>query len=218
MAELDTKLGMSLDDLIAEQKKKTPSAKKPARRGPAKAGPRNPGRGNQPGGQQQQQQLQKTGGRQPGRGKNPPAGGPGIVNRVRGGVRKQQGAPKFTRPVLAGRTVPVGAQPRNMKIVINNANARVRTQPPPDFLAGSRSRGGGGGSGSAPMMLDEGYRPVRPSNTNGGMAAPPPGPTLSSRFDKLAGSSKPPAARGGVPAAARGSSGPRRNAHGVLIP
>lgn len=51
--------------------------------------------------------------------------------------------------------------PRSMKIVI--ANNRAATQPPPDFLAGSRgtARGRGGANGSAPMVLDNSYRQVR---------------------------------------------------------
>lgn len=201
-AELENKLGMSLDDLIAQQKKKTPVGKKPLGRknGPMKVQQR----GQQ--GRTLNTLKQQQGQRQAPRVRGVPATSPGVN---RGGIRKQQGAPKFMKrpapigrplPPARGRTVPIPARPRNMKIVI--ANSRAATQPPSDFLAGSRGK-----NGTAPMVMDD-YRQM--AGRAPGPAAPPPGSTLSQRFDKLSGSSS-------VPTRAPGS-GPRRNAHGVLIP
>ncbi|KAL4856385.1 hypothetical protein ACK3TF_003186 [Chlorella vulgaris] len=193
---VEKKLGMSLDELIAEQKKK--QGTKPAAGG-KKKGVKAVGR------------PAKGGGRvlvvpRPKNVPRPSAKAAALKGTHRGGVHKAGPAPKFMARQQAG---PGGRQTanRNVKVTIGN---KLSGRAPPSHIptsgvlskpfmgaggGGPRSGGGGGGGGGRGPMQLEGH---------GGAAS------LSARFDVMSGS----ASLG----PARPTGQPRRNAHGVLMP
>ncbi|KAL4440398.1 hypothetical protein ABPG75_003399 [Micractinium tetrahymenae] len=210
--EVEKKLGMSLDELIASQAKKKAAGKPKATGGGGRV---------KKGGAQKVQT--KGGGRvlvvpRPKHVPKPSGGGSGggraglaLKGTRGGGVQKGGSAPKFAYGGSGGGGGGGGhmgghagrqATSRNVKVTIGNKlSGRPASHLPTSGVLAKPFLGAAGGArnggGRAPMMVE-----------GGGL--PGPGGSLASRFDALSG--------GGPAAVARPTGAPRRNAHGVLIP
>ncbi|KAL4431732.1 hypothetical protein ABPG77_002948 [Micractinium sp. CCAP 211/92] len=198
--EVEKKLGMSLDELIASQAKKKAAGK-----------PKSAGGGKVKKGGVAKVQT-KGGGRvlvvpRPKNVPSPTGGNGGRAGRALkstrgGGVQKGGPAPKFA-PYGGGGGGHAGRQAssRNVKVTIGNKlSGRPPSHIPTSGVLAKPFMGAAGAArnsgGRAPMALEGAGLP------NGG--------SLAARFDMLAG---------GAPAGvARPTGAPRRNAHGVLIP
>lgn len=208
--EVEKKLGMSLDELIAAQSKKKAAGGKP------KAGVGGGSRIKKAGIQKVQQT--KGGGRvlvvpRPKHVPRPSSGGSAAGNARMaaalkvtrgGGVHKGGPAPKFMGGGQGQQMMGGGGGTRNVKVTIGN---KLSGRPPSHLPTSGVlakpfmvSAGSAGRSGRAPMMMDGG---------NNGGSHLPSGANLSTRFDSFSGR---------APSRPAPTGEPRRNAHGVLIP
>ncbi|KAI7843633.1 hypothetical protein COHA_002873 [Chlorella ohadii] len=195
-ADIEKKIGLSLDELIAQQKAKQANKPKPKPKAAAAGGKKK-------GGQQRVQKVQtKSGGRVlvvP-RPKHVPPPSRNLKATRGGGVHKGGAAPKYGGGPGAARQ---GSN--RVKVTIGNKlSGRPAGHIPTSGVLSKPFLGGGGGGGGS-----------RGGYNGGGRAAmqvegAPVGGSLSSRFDILSG-----VAPSGP---ARPTGAPRRNAHGVILP
>ncbi|PRW39372.1 hypothetical protein C2E21_7055 [Chlorella sorokiniana] len=198
-ADIEKKIALSLDELIAQQKAKQANKPKPKAKAAAAAG------GKKKGAQRVQKVQTKSGGRVlvvP-RPKHVPRPNGNLKATRGGGVHKGGAAPKYMGGGGGGGVRQGGN--RNVKVTIGNKlSGRPAGHIPTSGVLSKPFLGGGGGGGG------------RSSGYNGGGRAAmqvegvPAGSSLSSRFDSLAG-----VAPSGP---ARPTGAPRRNAHGVVLP
>lgn len=200
-ADIEKKIALSLDELIAQQKAKQANKPKPKPKAKAAAAG-----GKKKGAQRIQKVQTKGGGRVlvvP-RPKNVPRPS-GNLNATRGGgVHKGGAAPKHMGGGGGGGARQGGN--RNVKVTIGNklSGRPAGHIPTTGVLSKPFLGGGGGGSGGRGGGYNGGGRAAMQVE---GM---PGGGSLSSRFDSLAG-----VAPSGP---ARPTGAPRRNAHGVVLP